>query len=408
MTRAARWIAAIGLGWAASAASAVVPYTPQDDGVVLEQLRRPRLAGMASLQELRQRQAAQPNHVPSALAYARAALELSRREEDPRYLGHAQAALAPWWDMPRPPPEVALLRASLRLARMEVAPAERDLQLLIDSATTESHAARLTRAGLRLSQGDPVAAAADCQAAAAHVGVLTGATCLAAAHGLQGDSTGALARLDAVMRDSAGVPWAGELWARAVAAELAQRGGQLVLARRHFEAGLQRMSAAEATDPALLAAYADFLLEQGDGAKVRQLLSDYRRQDSLLLRLTLAEQRAGQAGDTAAASSARQQLQYLVLRFAEMRQRGDRSHLRDEALMELELRANPAAALTLITQSWAFQRDPVDARLYLRAARLSGQAVKAQAVAAWIAATGVRDLRLEPELALWRQQIGTR
>jgi hypothetical protein len=291
---------------------------------------------------------------------------------------------------------------------MEYPAAERDLQSLIASDAPEGPAASVTRASLRLSQGDPVAAATDCAAAAPHVGHLTAATCQAAVRGLRGDPAGGLAALDAALADSAGAPWSTELWARSTAAELALRTGNPPLARQHFEAGLRRMRAADSMDPALLAAYADFLLEQGETARVRDLLADQRRQDSLLLRLALAEQAAGRAGEPSAAASAAGHTRHLALRFAEMRQRGDRSHLRDEALFELDLRGDPAAALSRMTESWTVQRDPVDARLLLRAARAAGQPGAAGVVTAWIASTGVRDQRLDAERAAWHSPLPLR
>ncbi|HQX58636.1 MAG TPA: hypothetical protein PLT77_05870 [Burkholderiaceae bacterium] len=402
------WLLAAGLSAIAALASAGAPYTPRDDQQIVETLRQPRLPGMASLRELRARWLTQPTLVPAALAYARAALELSRREEDPRYLGYAQAALAHWWDRAKAPPEVVLLRASLRLARMEYPAAELDLQSLIASDVPEGAAARVTRAGLRLSQGDPVAAGTDCAAAAPHVGPLTAATCLAAVRGLRGDPHGGLAALDAALPDSANAAWGTELWARGVAAELALRIGNPAQARQQFDAGVRRMHAAGSTDPALLAAFADFLLEQGQTATVRALLADYPRHDSLLLRLTLAEQADGRAGDTSAAASAIERTRQLALRFSEMRQRADRSHLRDEALFELEVRGDPAAALSRMTESWTFLRDPVDARLLLRAARAAAQPGAATVVTAWIGSTGVRDRRLDAERAAWQPPLPAR
>ena len=302
-------IAACGLLVCATAAVAQAPYRPDNDSVVLEKLQVPRLAGAASLQELRAHWASRPASVPAALAYARGALELHRREEDPRYLGYAQIALGPWWDLPLAPPEIMLLRASLRLVRMEHAQADQDLQALIDSPAPEGHAARITRAGLRLSQGNPVAALADCKAAVSHMSALVAATCVAAANGLGSSAPGALADLEMALQGSADAPLASELWARAVAAELAQRLGQTDQARRHFEAGARRMTAADSTDPGLLAAYADFLLEQREGRSVQTLLTPFQRQDSLLLRLALAERMLGAAGDASAAGTATAQCQ---------------------------------------------------------------------------------------------------
>ena len=313
---AACWLLAL-----ATPVVAQAPYRPVDDSVVLEQLQVPRLAGAASLQELRAHWVSRPASVPAALAYARGAFELNRREEDPRYLGYAQIALKPWWDLPLAPPEIMLLRASLRLVRVEHTQAEQDLQALIDSPAPEGHAARITRAGLRLSQGNPVAALADCKAAAPHVSGLVTATCAAAANGLGSSTAGALADLETALQGSADAPLVSELWARAVAAELAQRIGRTEQARRHFEAGTRRMTAADSTDPGLLAAYADFLLAQREGRSAQTLLAPYQRQDSLLLRLTLAQRMLGTAGDTAAAASAQVHARRLALRFEEMRQR---------------------------------------------------------------------------------------
>jgi hypothetical protein len=83
------------LPFLATTAAADPPYTPSSDSVVLERVAVPRLPGTATLSELRESWAVQPKSVPAALAYARAGVELNRREEDPRYLGYAEAALRP-------------------------------------------------------------------------------------------------------------------------------------------------------------------------------------------------------------------------------------------------------------------------------------------------------------------------
>jgi hypothetical protein len=384
---------------AATAATADVPYTPSDDNAVLERLAVARLPGTASLRELRDAWTAKPDYLPAALAYARAALELNRREEDPRYLGYAEAALARWWQQPQPPPEVLLLRASLRLARVDYDGAEQDLRALIESPAPEAHAARITRAILYVSKGDPSAALADCEAASAYVSPLVVSTCIAAARGLAGDAAGALADLEQALIASPGAPVATLLWAHGVTAELAQRLGRTPTARQHFEDAVRRMAAANTTDPGLLASYADFLLDRGEPRHVQVLLGPYERQDSLLLRLTLAERALALAGDPAAASSADEHARRLVLRFQEMRERGDKSHLREQALFELGIRHDAARALQLIRQSWAFLREPVDARLYLRAAIAAKEPAAARPVQDWLRKSGLQDARLMPELA---------
>jgi hypothetical protein len=384
---------------AATAATADAPYTPSDDNVVLERLAVPRLPGSASLRELRDTWTAKPDYLPAALAYARTALELSRREEDPRYLGYAEAALALWWQRPQPPPEVMLLRAGLRLARVDYDGAERDLRALIESPAPEGHVARITRASLYVSKGEPAAALADCEAATAYVSPLVVSTCVAAARGLAGDAAGALADLEQSLLASPGATVATLLWAHGVAAELAQRLGRTPTARQHFEEAVHRMAAANTIDPGLLASYADFLLDQGEYRQTQVLLGPYERQDSLLLRLTLAERALALAGDATAASAADEHARRLALRFQEMRERGDKSHLREQALFELGIRDDAARALQLIRQSWAFLREPVDARLYLRAAIAAKQPDAAAPVRDWLRKSGLQDARLTPELA---------
>jgi hypothetical protein len=193
-----------------------------------------------------------------------------------------------------------------------------------------------------------------------------------------------------------------------VAAELAQRLGRTAAARQHFEEGVRRMSDANTTDPGLLASYADFLLDQGEHRRVQALLAPYQRQDSLLLRLTLAERALGQAGDATAAGAADEHAQRLALRFQEMRDRGDKSHLREQALFELGIRRDAARALQLVRQSWAVLREPVDARLYLRAAIAANEPTAVLPVRDWLRASGLQDARLTPELAAAQKLVTSR
>jgi len=389
-----------------AAAAAMEPaYTPRSDGEVLERLTTPRLPGMASLSELRNQWLAQPAHLPAALDYARAALELHRRDEDPRYLGYAEAALRPWFDRPRPPPEVVLMRAGVRVARMDVAGAEQDLNALIESAAPERHAARLTRAHLRLTQGDPAAALADCQTVAGSVSPLVAASCLAGARGLAGDSAGALASLDQALGANAEAPLSIANAAFIMAAELALRLGLEDVARAHFERALARMRAAQTTDPGLLAAYADFLLDRSEAVQVRALLAPYPRHDTLVLRLALAERALGLAGDATAVGAADEHTRNLVRRFRDMRLRLDTTHLREQAKLELQLRQDPKGALRLIQSSWAKLREPIDARIYLRAALDSREPEAARPVLDWLARTGLQDVRLASELAAVRAAL---
>jgi len=91
------------------------PFTPSDDHQVLERL--PTKTSTAELRLLRRAQAeltSDPENLDASLRLARNYIDKSRSESDPRYLGYAQATLAPWWNSPEPPTEVLVLRATIR------------------------------------------------------------------------------------------------------------------------------------------------------------------------------------------------------------------------------------------------------------------------------------------------------
>jgi len=117
-----------------------------------------------------------------------------------------------------------------------------------------------------------------------------------------------------------------------------------------------------------------------------------------LLRLAMAMNGARRAGDRAGAASVDEYVARLAQRFREMRERNDGTHLREQALFELELRDNPAGALELMKQSWVKLREPIDARIYLRAARAAQQPDAARPVLEWLQQTKLDDVRLASAL----------
>jgi hypothetical protein len=91
------------------------PFIPAADAEILERL--PLSPGDPKLRELRAlgaRLKESPQDLPLALRVARNYVELGRTSGDPRYVGYAQAALAPGWALDRLSSDVLLLRAALR------------------------------------------------------------------------------------------------------------------------------------------------------------------------------------------------------------------------------------------------------------------------------------------------------
>lgn len=365
------------------------PYTPADDSVVLEHVGLPRAPGVLQLREVRAQWLAEPRNYAVALAYARVALDVGRQEDDPRYFGYAESALQPWLQQPQTPPDARLLRASLRQVRKDFAGARADLDALVPGVGPESAQAQLARAGLDLAQGEPDAARADCAALGNRVDALLAGICTAAARGVSGEGQAALAGLDALRPQAARASLQVQVWLLGTAAGIEDRLGRSAAALGDYAAAQQLLQAAATRDPGLLAAHADCLLEHDRNAEVVNLLADTARIDSLLLRLAVAEQRLGLAAAQAHADN-------LALRFREARQRGDSLHLREEALFELLLAHDPARALQLAQQNWRQQREPIDARVVLRAALAARQAAAAGPMLDWMRQTRIEDAYLAP------------
>src|SRR5512133_175121 len=81
---------------AAGLAAQAAPYLPKSDDQVLERLPlRPNDPVAREMLQLRNQLRADPRNVNVATALARRYYEMVAEEGDPRYLGYAQAALAP-------------------------------------------------------------------------------------------------------------------------------------------------------------------------------------------------------------------------------------------------------------------------------------------------------------------------
>src|SRR5262249_27001929 len=91
------------------------PSVPKDDSVVLEHLPvRPSDPVARELRELRAGLAANPRDRAIAVRLAERYFALANSEGDPRYVGYAEAALKPWWDLATPPLDALVMRAVLK------------------------------------------------------------------------------------------------------------------------------------------------------------------------------------------------------------------------------------------------------------------------------------------------------
>jgi tetratricopeptide (TPR) repeat protein len=334
---------------------------PTDDTLVVQRVAaRARDPRLVEIERLERSLATRPDDQDTATRLARLCIEVARREADPRYLGRAQAALAPWWFRPAPADdEVLRLRAMLRQARHDFDGALADLERLVARSPLDAQA-HLVQAGLLALRGQPDRARASCQALAPLVSPLTVSTCLAPIDAAAGRTSEAAVALERALAAAGESVDSERAWGLSVLGEIRFWAGDLPAAER----ALRRSLALDSGDRYTRAVLADVLLDAGRSADVRPVLAAVdpdARDEALLLRLAIAERRLGGA-------SAQPLADELRARFAAERRRGEDVHGREEARFLLEVDARPAAALAAATRNWHVQREYWDARV-LREAR---------------------------------------
>jgi len=373
------WLRALAIASFAAAACAA-PYVPKDDATVLERLPvRPGDPIARELRQLRTELAANPRKRDTAVRLAERYFALATSEGDPRYVGYAQASLRPWWDLPAPPLDVLVMRAILKQYSHDFSGAMRDLE----GATREDPGnarAWSWRAAIHMVQADYAKAREDCLALQKVESELYAVGCTAYLDGTTGKAAAASRALSAAFAKNADAPSEVKVWVLTRLAELSLRQGDAKQAEEHFRAAYFE----PINDQFLLAAYADFLLDQGRPDEVIPLLVDWVKSDILLLRLALAEQ-------ALKAPKAREHIEALRSRFDAAALRGDKLHQQEEARFNLYLLGNKEKALALAQENWKLQREPRDARILLEAALAMKDPRAAQEALDWLERSGHED-----------------
>ncbi len=369
------------------------PRTPGDDAEVLEVLPtylQKDSKDSKALERLQAQWRTRPDNMPTRLALVRAYIEHGREQSDPRYYGYAEALLQDWWTATAPPPDILLLRATLRQHNHDYPAALTDLQQLV---TTTPHLTQgwLTLAVVQLVRGDYPAAKQSCAQLARHASTWYATLCFSQVMSLTGNAERGYQLQATLLAQLGHSEEQIELrqWVLTLLGENAWRLGKLAEAGQHFQAGLQEAR----RDNYLLRVYSDWLLAQQRPLEVLELLKDKAGDDALLLRLALASRDAGKAAETA------HYRQLLEERYAAARLRGSSSHARDEALYLLEFDGDPLTALALAEANWAVQKEFEDTYLLLRAAQLSQQSAVLERVQTWLDASHQQDVRLQTLLA---------
>jgi predicted Zn-dependent protease len=391
-----RWLRAVCalplLALALAGVAAAIPYIPADGKKVVEHLPSRTDPVQRELMTLRAELSKNPDDVRLASALAQRYIEQARTEGDPRYLGYAQAALAPWWKLPHAPDEVLVLRATLRQSTHQFGAALADLDTVLKRDINNAQA-WLTRATVQMVIGDFAAARRSCMRLYTRAPELVVQTCLSNVGSLNGDAKRSYASLEAALERHRDADRDVRGWVQTLLAEMAARLGDDAAADRYFR---QAMAAGE-PDSYLLAAYADFMLDRGRAPEVVRLLKDKGRIDALLLRYAIALKSVRSPEAPAQAEALRSRFDAAMLR-------GDTVHQREQARFELVLRNDPRAAARLAKLNWAVQKEPADLRILAESAAASGDKEAAQLALDWIASTRLEDQAIAAPLAKLRAQ----
>jgi tetratricopeptide (TPR) repeat protein len=361
------------------------PFLPKDSGQVLETLRSTAFdPADHELRQLRARLTADPTNLDLACQFARHCVERSRSEADPRYLGRAQAALAPWWDAPKPPVDALVLRATLKQSQHDFTNALADLDLAA-RISPRNPQVWLTRATILTVLGDYRAARRACGPLAQLTTGLIAITAAVNVTSLNGEAAQGCALLSSTMERNPSAPVQEKIWALTILAQAAERLGRTAEAEDDF----RRAAALGQRDPYLLGALADLLLDEGRAREAADLLKNENRADGLLLRLTLAE---GALSPRPASFAGH--VQSLKDRFEAGHLRGDFVHQREEALFNLRLLGQPQEALRLAEANWRVQHEPADLRVLLESALAIGTPNAVQPALDFMRTNRLEDVQL--------------
>jgi hypothetical protein len=365
------------------ALAGAAPVRPQQDSQVLEALA-PRAHDElnSAIASMHAALAAGGSNFDLAAEVAKRHLERFRRDQDPRDLGQAEAAIEPWLRQPSPPPRALVLRASVRQSNHFFASALDDLDRAIH-AQPDNLDAWLIRANILQVQGRYLEAKQSCGRLMLMNAAIAG-ICLANVAAVSGRPEQAYLLLQHLAEQ---IPPTDSLhhWLLVSQAETAVWMGKQEAAEQFFRHAL----AINPRDAYLKAAWADFLLDRSRPKEVLAVLATDIRNDNLLLRLALAEKQAGLNADLAL------HVEDLRSRFTASAERGDRVHLREEAIFKLKLLNDPEEALSLAEADWQVQKEVADCRILMEAAIAARQPARAAPAVMWLKIAQLRDPALK-------------
>ena len=366
------------LGSSLASAVDARPFIPQDDSVVLAEV-----PPGTRHSELATRQIA-AKRLDIALPLAQLYIKQARSTGDLRFLGYAEAVLAPWIGPNTTSADALVLHATVLQSRHDFSGA---LQVLgrARALRPDDAQAWLTSATVLRVLGQYDQSLSACEQIAARAGPLVVELCKQSIRGLTGDLPSAYAAIQQI--DSQGMPPEERAWRDSELGEMAVRLGKDGEAEHWFQNGLR----ASPGDFYIRAAYADLLLRNRRAQEALALLKGQETLEPLLLRIAIAQKMLRDPG--LAQSSAR-----LAAAFAAEAQRGDGVHRREEARFLLDVQNDTLGALAAAQENWKVQRETDDVLVLMRAAHAAGAPQAADPAKAFVREHGVQDVRIAAAL----------
>ena len=355
------------------------PRTPVDDATVIEKL--PFRAGDSRARELETLRASarkSPGDATAAAALAQAYFDMAQARSDPRYVGYADAVVSQFEH--KLSIDLLVIRGMLYQYRHDFDKALVDFAAAL-AQDPERAGAHAWRGAIYLVEAQYDNARKECAALLKLQRPVLHGGCSGLVQAYTGQLNSAYSTLQQAL---ALARYDGQrLWLLTRLGEVSAWLGQNARAERHYRDAL----ALGLDDGYMLAAYADFLLDNKRPADVLKLLSSWEASDPLLLRLAEAE-------TLLQAPAAKAHVQALDDRFAAAKLRGDTTHRAEEARFQLRLRKNSALAVQLAAANYEVQKEPRDLRVLLEAALAAHDTAAAKPGRDWLQSTGFEDARI--------------
>jgi Tfp pilus assembly protein PilF len=368
----------VAIGWLLAMpciAGPETPYVPARDDIVLQtvaSISDPRVRAFGALRTALNQD---PHDVARAVKLSEAYLDYGRDMGDARYLGRAEAVIAPWLAQSPAPIPALLVHATILQSRHYFAEAREQLNSIL-GRDNDNAQAWLTLASVAQVQGDMRGARRACAHLLTSSDPLIPGACLSSLNAVTGNAENAYRVLTTLWPQARAEPVVIQSWIQGILADTAKYLGEAAAADQHYRLALQLTP----EDNFLLADYGDFLLDQKRPQEAFDLLKNESQSDTSFLRQVYAEAALG-------VPQAVTDTQQMASRFAALEIRGTRTYLREQAGFELYLLHHPQRALELAQQNWSIQHAPEDMRVFLEAALAAGKPQAAQPVLDELATT---------------------